>query len=104
MSSAIEPASPSSETGGGPEADEERQRARHRVEAKRKFQADVVAYVVVNAFLIGVWAVSGADGFWPGWVLAGWGVFLVLQGYDAFFRRPITEDDVDAEVARQRAS
>jgi fatty acid desaturase len=103
MSSGIGPASPSDETPGGEAADEERQRARRRVEAKRKFQADVVAYVVVNAFLIGVWAVSGADGFWPGWVLAGWGVLLVLQGYDAFFRRPITESDVDAEVARQRA-
>ena len=102
MSSGIGPGSPS-EAPGGEAAEEERQRARRRVEAKRKFQADVVAYVVVNAFLIGVWAVSGADGFWPGWVLAGWGVLLVLQGYDAFFRRPITDADVDAEVARQRA-
>ena len=85
-------------------AEEERERARHRVAAKRKFQADVVAYLVVNAFLIGVWAVSGADGFWPGWVLAGWGVFLVLQGYDAFFRRPITDADIDAEIQRQRRS
>ncbi len=107
MSARNEPASGSDklaegEVAVGDGAEEERQRARRRVEAKRKFQADVVAYVVVNAFLIGVWAVSGADGFWPGWVLAGWGVFLVLQGYDAFFRRPITEADVDAEVERQR--
>jgi fatty acid desaturase len=92
------------ESAAGDAPSEERQRARRRVEAKRKFQADVVAYLVVNAFLIGVWAVSGADGFWPGWVLAGWGVFLVLQGYDAFFRRPITDADVDAEVQRQRGA
>ena len=45
------------------------ERARKRVEKKRKFNGDVVAYVVINAFLIGVWAVtgsgtSGRDGFW----------------------------------------
>jgi hypothetical protein len=34
--------------------DSERERARKRVERKRKFQADVVAYVVINAFLIGI--------------------------------------------------
>jgi hypothetical protein len=103
--SGIEPGSPSGSVDpslAGDSPNEERERARRRVEAKRKFQADVVAYVVVNAFLIGVWAVSGAEGFWPGWVLAGWGVFLILQGYDAFFRRPITEADVEAEVQRQR--
>ncbi len=49
-----------------------------------------------------MWAVNGGGDFWPGWVLAGWGVLLVLQGYDAFFRRPVTEADVDAEVLRQR--
>ena len=80
-----------------------RDQAHQRLKAKRKFQADVVAYVVINAFLVGVWAIAGSEGgFWPGWVMAGWGVLLVLQGYDAFFRRPITEADVDAELERQR--
>lgn len=83
-------------------ATREREHARRRVQAKRKFHADVVAYVVINAFLVGVWAVSDGEDFWPGWVLAGWGVLLVLQGYDAYFRRPITEADVDAEIERQR--
>ena len=42
--------------------------------------SDTFAYVVINAFLIGVWAVTGAGYFWPGWVLAGWGVGLFAQG------------------------
>ena len=42
-----------------------RESARKRFEAKRGFVSDVVAYVVVNAFLIGVWAFTGAGYFWP---------------------------------------
>jgi fatty acid desaturase len=72
--------------------------ARKRVERKRKFRGDVVAYVVVNAFLIGVWAVSGFGYFWPGWVLAGWGVFVLLDAWNVYYRRPVTEDDIQHEL------
>jgi hypothetical protein len=40
--------------------------ARKRVETRRKFHGDLVAYLVINAFRIGVWAVTGAGYFWPG--------------------------------------
>lgn len=48
-------------------------RARARAERKRRFRGDLVGYVVVNAFLVGVWAVTGFGYFWPGWVIAAWG-------------------------------
>jgi hypothetical protein len=35
-----------------------------------------MAYLVINAFLVGIWAASGFGSFWPGWVLAVWGVLL----------------------------
>jgi hypothetical protein len=82
--------------------DPHRAEARKRVQAKRDFATHVVVFVVINAFLIGVWAVTSRDYFWPGWVLAGWGVALVLHAWDVFWRRPITEDDVDAELRRRR--
>ena len=72
------------------------------LEARRKIVADVVSYVVINAFLVFVWLVAGAGYFWPGWVTAGWGIPLVLHVWDVFWRRPITEADVDAEVSRTR--
>ena len=38
----------------------DREQARKRVQRKHKFRGDVVAYVVINAFLIGIWrAVTG---------------------------------------------
>ena len=78
----------------------EREQARKRLQDRRDFGGHLVAYVVVNAFLIGVWAMTGAGYFWPAWVLAGWGVGLVLHAWDVFFRRPITEADIDEEVRR----
>ncbi len=71
-----------------------------RVKAKRDFEAHLVVYVVVNAFLVLAWWWSGAGYFWPGWVLAGWGIGLVMNGWEAFVRKPITEADVREEMRR----
>jgi fatty acid desaturase len=84
------------------EFSEEYEQARKRVERKRKFRADLVAYVVINAFLIGVWAAGGMGYFWPAWVLAGWGALLVLDAWDVFYRRPVTRKDVEDELQRGR--
>jgi hypothetical protein len=40
----------------------------------------VVAYLVINAFLIAIWAMSGFGYFWPGWARGGWGALLLLTG------------------------
>ena len=87
---------------GGPDGygvpQTEREAARRRLERKRKLVGDIVAYLVVNAFLVGVWAVTGRGYFWPGWVLAGWGVLLLLDAWNTLYRRPITEADIDREL------
>ena len=72
--------------------------AQARIGRKRKLRADVVAYAVINMFLIGVWAVTGFGYFWPGWVLAGWGVLLLLDAWNVLYRRPITDEDLDREL------
>jgi fatty acid desaturase len=78
------------------------ERARKRAQRKHKFRGDVAAYVVINAFLIGVWALTGFGYFWPGWVLAGWGVFLVLDAWNIFYRTPVTEADIQRELRKER--
>ena len=85
-----------------PTDDDRRIQARKQVEKRRDFTAHVVTYVVVNTMLIGIWAVTGAGYFWPVWVLLGWGVGVVLNAWDVYFRRPITEADVDRELQRRR--
>lgn len=90
------------EVGTGTAAVSDRERARKRLQTRRDFGSHVVAYVVINAFLVGVWAFTGAGYFWPAWLLGVWGAGLVLHAWDAFVRRPITEADVDAELRRHR--
>jgi hypothetical protein len=85
---------------GGPSASE-RAEARKRIERRRNLQGGLVAYVVINAFLVGVWAVTGAGYFWPGWVLAGWGVAMVL-GVWSYLRGGITDADIERELRRVR--
>ena len=93
---------PGVEQAGATSIAPEREQARKRLQAKRDFAADVVAYVIVNAFLIGIWAFTGAGYFWPAWVLGGWGVGVAFHAWDTFWRRPITESDIDRELERHR--
>lgn len=79
----------------------ERDEARRRLMKRRNLANGLVAYVVINAFLIGIWATTGHGYFWPGWVLGGWGMGMVLAVWD-YIRRPITEADVDRELSRRR--
>ncbi len=83
--------------------DEElRKAAVERVKKRRDLGAHLVVYVVVNAMLIGIWAIGDRGYFWPAWVLLGWGVGVVMNVWDVYFRRPITEHDVEAEMKRLR--
>jgi hypothetical protein len=77
-----------------------REAARRRVQAKRDFGSHLVAYIVVNAFLVGLWAITGAGYFWPAWVLACWGAGLVLHAWDVYWRRPVSDADVNEELRR----
>jgi hypothetical protein len=84
-----------------PEAEDEVWKsARKRLEKRRDFTAHAITYVLVNAALVAIWAITGAGYFWPAWVLLGWGVGLALNAWDVFFRRPITESEIEREVAR----
>lgn len=82
--------------------DPEYQDARARLLRQRKLKGDVLAYIVINAFLVGIWAVAGFGYFWPGWVLAGWGVLLVLDAWDAYLRHEVTESDIQRELNKGR--
>ena len=80
---------------------EEREWARKRIERKRKLRGDLVGYVVVNSFLVIAWAITGAGYFWPGWVLGGWGMLLLLDLLSFYYGKPLTEADVDQELGKR---
>ena len=57
--------------------DEIKARAEKRVRERIHLLQHIGAYVVINVFLVVVWALSGAGYPWFLWVIAGWGIGLV---------------------------
>ena len=80
--------------------DELRTEAKKRVEKRRDLGTHFVVFLVVNAALIAVWALTGGGYFWPAWFLGLWGVGLIMNVWDVYFRRPVTEHDIEQEMKR----
>jgi len=78
-----------------------RSRALDRLKRKAEFRANLLAYVLVNSFLVVVWALTGADFFWPVFPLLGWGIGLAFHAREAYGRGP-TEDKIRREMDRIR--
>jgi 2TM domain-containing protein len=86
------------------ESGDERQAALVRLKKRRDFQNHLAAFVVINAAVWLIWAATGAGYPWPAWLTGFWGIGLVLNAWDVYLRRPITDADVDQEIRRLRAS
>jgi hypothetical protein len=79
---------------------DKREAAIKRVKAKRGFRIHLAIYLVVNALLVVVWALSGARYFWPIPVMLGWGIGLAFHGWSAYLTQPISEDEIRREMER----
>jgi hypothetical protein len=79
-----------------------REQAITRLKKKRDFATHAVVYVLVNAFLVAIWAFTGADFFWPIFPILGWGIGLGANAWDAYGRRPISEGQIEQEMSRLR--
>lgn len=79
--------------------DSVRAQARQRIEKRRNLQAGSVAYVVFNTFFVVIWAMTGGGYFWPAWIMAAWGAGMLMGWWD-YWRKPLTEADIDAELRR----
>jgi hypothetical protein len=44
---------------------------------RRAWRAAFVSYLVVNTWMVGIWAATGAGYFWPIWTLLPWGLALL---------------------------
>jgi hypothetical protein len=76
-----------------------RERAIQQLKKRRDFHGHVLIYVLVNAFLVGIWAVTDAHGFfWPVFPIGGWGIGLIMNAWDVYWRREITDEDIQREM------
>jgi hypothetical protein len=82
-------------------AEDLREHAVSRLKKQRDFKVHALMFVAVNALLVGIWAVtSPGDFFWPIFPLLGWGIGLAANAWDAYGRKPITEDQIQREMDR----
>ena len=77
-----------------------RNEAYRRLKTRRDFMPHALAFVLTNALVWTIWALTGTDFPWPLFVTFGWGIGVAAHAWDAFFRRPITDADLEREVAR----
>jgi hypothetical protein len=84
-----------------PRTDEElREQAIAQLKKKRDFRTHIFIYVLVNAMLVVIWAVTGADFFWPIFPIVGWGIGVAANAWDVYGRKPISEDEIRRETER----
>ena len=78
-----------------------RQAAIIRLRKKRDLQAHLLAYVLVNLFLNGIWFLTDAGGFyWPMFPLLGWGIGVAFHIWDVYAPQNPTEQDIREEMDR----
>ena len=79
-----------------------RDRAIAQLKKRRDFRGHLLVYVLVNAFLVAIWAITSDHGFfWPVFIIGAWGVGLVMNAWDVYWRRDITEADIQQTMRRE---
>ncbi len=80
-----------------------RDKAVQQLKKKRDFYGHLLIYTLVNAFIVVIWAITGSHGFfWPVFVIGIWGIGVVMNAWDVFWRPEITEEDIQHEIRREQ--
>jgi hypothetical protein len=76
-----------------------RDRAMEQLKKRRDFRGHVLIYVLVNSFLVAIWAIADPHAFfWPVFPIGIWGIGVVMNAWDVYWRREITEQDIQREM------
>ena len=63
----------------------------------QSFKIHLTLYVLVNLFLVGIWAASGGGYFWPVWPVLGWGMNAARSIPGGKRQARDVEDTMDAD-------
>jgi hypothetical protein len=75
--------------------------ATKRVKEKKRFYNGLVTYLIVNAVLIVIWALSGRGYPWFLWPLGIWGAFVLGDFLRIFvFKEKSDQEDIEKEVEK----
>jgi hypothetical protein len=79
-----------------------RELAIKQLKKQQDFRGHLLVYVLVNTFLVVLWAVTGSGFFWPVFPIVGWGIGVVMNAWDAYGRVDFGEDRIRREMDRIR--
>jgi fatty acid desaturase len=79
-----------------------RARAVLRLKKKAEFRTHLFVYLVVNAALVVIWAITGAQFFWPMFPIVFWGIGVIFHAQDVYSHREISEEEIRREMERMR--
>jgi len=77
-----------------------------KVAKKRSaFKLSVIIYIVINAFLVGLWYFTTGPHFyfWPAWPMMGWGFGIIFQFVDAYMTNGLFSEDKEFEKLKRKA-
>lgn len=95
------PSSPGPSSGGWSTDPELRARAAKSLKRKQEFRQHLVSYVIVNGFLVALWAITSRGYFWPVWPMLGWGIGLAFHAFSLRWDdQAPTPEQIDAEARR----
>ena len=79
-----------------------REQALQRLKKRRDLKAHFLVYVLVNAVIWTIWVVVAVGSHswwpWPVFLTLFWGIGLAMNAWDVYFRKPITESEVQHEM------
>ena len=72
-----------------------------RLKKRRDFHGHLLIYLLVNTFLVVIWAATTPDSiFWPIFPMVGWGIGVVANAYDVYVAAEISDAEIEREIER----
>jgi hypothetical protein len=76
-----------------------REEAVRRLRKKQDFRGHLLVYTLVNLVVWTIYVLTSPHDFpWPLFVTAGWGIGVVMNAWEVYGRRPITEAQIQREI------
>ena len=77
--------------------------ASKKVTARKRFYGGLATYLIVNAVLIVIWALSGQGNMWFLWPLGIWGIFVLGDYLRIFvFGKGSDQQAIEKEVEKMK--
>lgn len=80
-----------------------RTQAMKQLKKRRDLATHVLVYLLVNGFLVAIWAVTSEAFFWPVFVIGPWGIGLVMNVWDVWRGAEFSDEQISREMGRLRS-